>query len=345
MELNRKSFLEAIEAVLPGTANRSIIAGADRITAYKNRLYTTNGLISMSRVFEFPEEIEFSVNASDLHLTIKRLTTDEITLSMGNAKLIIKSGKSKASLGTYETQRNSVLWMEHPTWIELPSDYYDAMDYCMIPGNKSQLSGIFFSGLAAMSTDTKRINYVTLSSDSPQFWINDASAKAILKAGNVFTAFAVEPGEVWFRSDDLFIAVKRLNDELYQYKSIKEYHEMCKEEESYPLPKGLAEAVVRAAPFIELEEKAHPVSLFISNEGIEITSKNGTDSYVELVEFDEAAEFPATTVIVDYAMLLHAMKKCDRFAIKDLTKGQYSYTMMVLYGNGSTVMLNTMRGE
>ena len=161
----------------------------------------------------------------------------------------------------------------------------------------------------------------------------------------MFTAFAVEPGEVWFRSDDLFIAVKRLNDEMYQYKSIKEYHEMCKEEESYPIPKGLAEAVIRAAPFIELEEKAHPVSLFISNEGIEITSKNGTDSYVELVEFDEVVEFPATTVVVDYAMLLHAMKKCDRFAIKDLTKGQYSYTMMVLYGNGSTVMLNTMRGE
>ena len=165
---------------MPGTSARSIVVGADRVSFHKNRLYTTNGLISMMSAFSTEEPLECAVNASDLLTTLKRLDADEVDVALEKDHLRIKAGRSKANLGIFELQRNSALWMAKPVYIEMPSEYYDALEYCVIPGNKYPFSGAFFSGNAAMSTDGKRINYVKLSMDSPQFWINDQCAKVIL---------------------------------------------------------------------------------------------------------------------------------------------------------------------
>jgi hypothetical protein len=181
--------------------------------------------------------------------------------------------------------------------------------------------------------------------DFPRFWINDNCVKVLIKCGNVFDRISVTDAHVWFTSDDLLVAVKRLNDEKYQIKGIQEFQAMCTEEivKPFDIPPGLYEAIQRAAPFTSLEEKVHPIRLAFSTSGIEVSAKQGLDSFEETID----AELPVEVAYlsVDYAQLLYGLKKSTKMGITTLKRGLYEFTMLVLYNDKSTLMLNAMRVE
>lgn len=344
MLINREDFLKSLEAVMPATSNSSVVVGYDRIAFYKNKVYATNGIISIAHKCVFPKPIECSVKVSDILAIIKRMEDDEVDVAHIKNKLVIKAGKAKASIGTYDIQKNSSLWIQTPTYIELPSDYYDAINCCMVPKNKSNLAGIYVSGNAIMSTDGKYINYATLSKDSATFWINDVSAKALIKAGNIFTEYAVESNEVWLNSEDLTIVIKRLQDTSYQSSAIKWYYDACKDTaNTVEIPANTLSVIDRASLFSNTDGQINPITLFISEIGIEITSGSGENSYTELVEFMEVPMIESTTIRVDCGALAQAIKNCNRFKVQNITRNDHSYTMLVLFGHSNVVMLNTLR--
>lgn len=345
MTVNRTELVKALEVVMPGTATESILAGGSRVTIYNNRLYTTRDILSISTPFVFPESLEVSVSADDFFSVLKRFTEENIQISVKDNSLIVKAGRAKATMRIYPMAKNSPLFFESPTLIELPSDYFDAIVSCYIPGNKTTHAGVFFEGMASMSTDGKRINYVELSKDSPRFWINDLSAKTLIRMGNVFTVYGVSPSHVWFVSDTATIAVKRLNDEKYQSEAITSYYSLCKasEVDHFDVPEGLYEATMRAAPFTTLDDALYPVTLNISKEGIEVNTKGNADSYEEFVEYLDPLDIAEVSLKVDYAQFLYGLKKSTLMGVRSITKGDHNYLMLVLYGANSTLMINTLR--
>lgn len=345
MKVDRLKLIAALEIVVPGASTSTQISGCDRVTAFNGHLYTFSDTIAIRTKFKFPEELEVSVSIYDLLTTLKRYTVPEVSIELKDAVLILKGGKAKASLKTFPVMKNSVLYLAPPPMIDLPSDYYDAFVSCLIPGNKTTFAGILFDGFSAMSTDRNRINFVEFSKDSPRFWINDSGVKVIIKAGNIFTSYGVSMSHLWVMDGTTVMTFRRLNDEQYQTDLIRTYYGMCKIEEvpNFDIPVGLLEAANRAAPFTATEENLHPIEITISPEGIEVKTHSGSDAYEELVEFDDPLDVEPVTLKVDYTQFLYGLKKSTKMGVKHIQRETHEYLMLVLYGERSTLMLNTLK--
>jgi len=337
MIVNRKLLVDQLSMVLPATGTGP--EGSSRVVFENNALSAYNGHIAI----EVPcsmKDIACSVNASELTTILRRFDTAECDISLTEDKFIIKAGKAKASLKLFPIVHSSCLFLDRPTGIPFPSDYHDALATCHIPGNKHLLAGAFFSGTSAVSTDGMRINHVTLSEDTNKFWINDTAIKTILKYGNVFTQYAITDGHVWFRNDELVIAVNRLNDELYKIDKVKAYVETCKDVDTVYIPEGLYAVVQRSAPFTETEQSLQPIQLSFLPTGIYVAVDTAHGAYEEMVEFEDELPVAEETVRVDYAHLLYALKRSNAIGIKHIGDDR----MLVLVSETGIVMLGTLGG-
>lgn len=345
MKIDRVDFLKAVNSVYPICTKKSRVAHSERITFFKNRLYATNGNMSASERFEFPEPVELAVDGLKLHSALNLLTTSTIEVDATETHFILKSGKTKITLSVYDIQKNSVLYIDATETIPLPSDYFDAIALSNIQNNKSNLEGIVVSGMRAVSSDkTKQIRYIELSEDAPNFWIDGESASTLNHYGNIFTDYAVSDSHVLFYSDTIILAFARKNDMTYPLSNVDYYYDIGKKDANtvYPLPKDLITIVKNASQIVNTENKAKMITVSISPYDIAIEASSGGVDYNDAIIFSEPIEIGETSFILDSTVLLGVLPFCDSFAITKLQKdAQTVYTMLTLYGKNSIFMLNT----
>lgn len=302
MKINRTEFMKALETCLPATDTQN-----DVFFISKDRVQCATALMHIIHWFDFPEPFAATVKASDFYQLIKKFTAEELDVSVDETHVHLKSGKSKAKLALLSAKMAGN-W-PHATLepVELPSNFFEVVDACFIPSNKSVMSGIYFSETEVVSSDRVKLNYATLDASMPTFWISDPAIKIIMKHPYL-DSYSYKNNTLYLKGEGIELAFKLLNHEQYPKKVFDKFRDVVMgcTDNAIELPDELLDAVKRAIPMVEKGSDGQFVSLTFASGSIIVQSEKGTGDYEE--ELETESDFEFEPVLVDYRHLEYGIK-------------------------------------
>ncbi len=127
MQVNRELLLSRLEAVSPGLASRELIEQSSCFVFKGGRIMTFNDEIACS--IESPIDVEGAVAAKPLLDLLGRLSEQDLDVSLGSSKLLIKGNRRRAEIVMESEIHLPVDSVEVPAeWIELDPDFCEAVN-------------------------------------------------------------------------------------------------------------------------------------------------------------------------------------------------------------------------
>lgn len=329
MLIQKKELIESLKLCMPGIETGSaVLQGADSFIFKDGWIYTYNDVISvmvpLNQKDLVDEKIEGCVKAEEFFKIVSKLPSDDIKFSiMEDGNWLLKCGKAKVQMTLldfdFESRLKNII-PDEKNWIDLSDDFVSGLSCCRMSGNKSQLSGIYFSGNNIVSTDGNQMNFYTGKDvDFPDFWITDNSANELLKFKK-FTSMKINGNWVHFKTEDGSVfSVKTLQAQQYPFDKIKTIIDASDPEKAelhHKFPKELFSAIDRAVSFsMEMSESSNVVRLTISKDKLEVFSERSSGKYVEKVSWDENIEkdFEPFIIYVDVSMMQFMANKTTEF--------------------------------
>jgi len=352
MKINRIKFLSVLKQVMPGIESDSVLLeGSDTFIFHDGFIHTYNDNISVSIPFPILDKsnnpVSGAIKAKDFYNLLNRYSGDTITLIPKLDKWLLKSENAVAELTLLEnTLIDKVKGLSDTKnkYINIPEKFIEGISICLFSSNKSVLAGIFVENEIISSTDEIRINwYNMVTSINNSFWITDEACKELVKLNNL-KSISISDSWVHFKTEDKTIfSCKRLNQENYPIKMIKELVERNQKEKtdiSNRLPEGLMAAINRAAALSTNIESFDTIKLTFSNENIEVYSERTSGKYTETVAWEKPLkrEIEPISIFVDYAMIENGIKYSKSFYLKK-TKDQKKESMKIIFSNPNGIQL------
>lgn len=352
MKINRIEFLIALKQVMPGIESDSVLLeGSDSFIFHDGYIHTYNDNISVSIPFLITDKnngnVSGAIKAKDFYNLLNRYSGDSIHLIPKKDKWILKSENAVAELTLLENtliDKVKGLFDDKNKYINIPEKFIEGISICLFSSNKSVLAGIFVENEIITSTDEIRINWYNVGvSINNSFWIADEAAKELIKLNNL-KSISISDSWVHFKTEDKTIfSCKRLNQENYPIKMIKDLVERNQKEKtdiSNKLPEGLMAAINRAAALSTNIESFDTIKLTFSNENIEVYSERASGKYTETVAWEKPLkrEIESISIFVDYAMIENGIKYSKSFYLKK-TKDQKKESMKIIFSNPNGIQL------
>lgn len=361
MVIQKKELLESLKMAMPGIETGSaVLQGADSFVFHDGKIFTYNDVISVVVPLNLEglleEGIEGCVKAEEFFKIISKFPSDNIKFTVGeNGTWLLKCGKAKAEMTLLDfdfKKRFDSISVDEESWIDLSDDFTLALGSCRMSTNKTQLSGIFFSGKDAISTDGNQMNqFVMNSSEVSTFWISDNSANELLKLKKL-VAMQVQGNWAHFKSEDgTIFSVKTLQVESYPFDRIKTIIDTSDPSKSIlhaRFPKELFNAIDRAVSFSINISEASAVRLSISKEKIEVSSERSSGKYSEKVSWEEEFknDFDPFIVYVDASMMeFVAQRTVEFYTLKGPMRNGKTLPRLLFVTESSKHLLSTLDGE
>ena len=175
MKIKRSELLQALNAVKPGLATKSVVQQMEHVIFTGQDIITYNEQTGI--LYPFETEFEASVNYNDLYKIITKIKKDEIDLTVEGSELLITTKTTKAGLVTMNTgeidESLNGLINQLPDeengleWQNLPSDFIDGALLC-IPATSRDLSQgtlacLYVNGTNMICSDNQRVSWYELS--------------------------------------------------------------------------------------------------------------------------------------------------------------------------------------
>ncbi len=240
--MKREELLHALSIIKPGLSNKEIVEQTTHFAFKDGEAFTYNDQISIN--CEFDVGFEGAVKAEEFFQIIDKLKEDEVDLKIKNGKLLIESGKTKASLSV-ETDI-SLPEIEIPEdWLPLPENFTDAMHFCSFSVgeniNKFEFTCLNIIEDSIISCDNHRITKKELDAKiEVPFLLLGSSAKQLEKYKPI--EYALSDNWIHFQNNEGVIFNCRTVEALYP--DVDQLFEI--EGEEIELPKELEEAVSKA---------------------------------------------------------------------------------------------------
>ena len=351
MKVNRIEFLTALKQVMPGIEFDSVLLeGSDSFIFHDGYIHTYNDNISVSIPFPITDKnnmnVSGAIKAKDFYNLLNRYSGDSIHLIPKKDKWILKSENAIAELTLLENTLIDKVksLINKDKFYSIPEKFIEGISICLFSSNKSVLAGIYVEDNIITSTDEIRINWYDIKdSVEASFWISDEASKELVKLNNL-KSISISDSWVHFKTDDKTIfSCKRLNQENYPIKMIKELVERNQKEKtdiSNKLPEGLMAAINRAAALSTNIESFDTIKLTFSNENIEVYSERTSGKYTETVAWEKPLkkEIEPISIFVDYAMIENGIKYSKSFYLKK-TKDQKKESMKIIFFNPNGIQL------
>lgn len=351
MKINRTEFLKVLKQVMPGIESDSVLLeGSDTFIFHDSFIHTYNDNISVSVPFIITDKnnnpVSGAIKAKDFFTLLNRYQGDSIHLIPKIDKWILKSENATAELTLLENTLIDKVknLINNDKFHTIPEKFIEGISICLFSSNKSVLAGIYVEDNIITSTDEIRINWYDIKdSINNSFWIADEAAKELIKLNNL-KSISISDSWVHFKTEDKTIfSCKRLNQENYPIRMIKELVERNQKEKtdiSNKLPEGLMEAINRAAALSTNIESFDTIKLTFSNENIKVYSERTSGKYTETVAWEKPLkkEIEPISIFVDYAMIENGIKYSKSFYLKK-TKDQKKESMKIIFSNPNGIQL------
>jgi len=174
MKIKRSELLEALNAVKPGLATKTVVQQMEHVIFTGQDIVTYNEQTGI--LYPFETDFEASVNYNDLYKIITKIKKDEVELTVEESELLITTKTTKAGLVTMTTDEidesldglinqlpNEVNGLD---WQDIPSDFIDGALLC-IPAVSQDLSQgtlacLYINNDNLICTDNQRISWYKL---------------------------------------------------------------------------------------------------------------------------------------------------------------------------------------
>lgn len=256
MKTNRKKFIDVLQAVKPGLAQREIIEHSTSFIFKDNQLMTYNDEVSVRHKLgkEFKELDGCAIQSKELFALLNKLTDEEIEIEVTDSELKVQGKKNKAGIKLEAANiEEFVNALGKPKdWESLPASFLTAIGFCMFSAGKDMtkplLTCIYVKGQDVLSSDDKRITHYELGNKADlEELLIPASVAKDLKSYTP-TEYSVTDGWLHFRNEEEVVFSCRTMEGTYSATKAMQIIDSV-EGETAKLPAGLPEALERAGIF------------------------------------------------------------------------------------------------
>ena len=284
MKIKTKDLLEALEIVKPGLATKEQIAQTTAFAFMGDRIVTYNDEISISHPVE-GLEIKGAIQAEELYSLLKKITKDEIDITLSANEIILKSGRIETGFTLHQEIKLPLDEIDViGTWQKVPSGFLKGLKF-VIPCCSKDMSNpvltcvhINEAGFIEASDGFRLVQYALKDAEMPTFLIPAMSAIEVLK---------LEPSElsktnswVHFRSEfGTIISCRIFTD---KFPNTTPHFKVKGEKITFPtsLPEVLNRAVVFSKRDHFIDEN---VDIDIIEDKIKVSSKSDSGWFKEIL--------------------------------------------------------------
>lgn len=225
MQVKRTELLKALDALRPGLGKKGIVEQMNHFGFTGEEIVTYNDFISI--IYPFKTDFECSVPADELYKIIDNLSSDDLKMELKDEKLMLKAGKSKASIRIQDGEHilqgiKDSGFHDIKKWKGVPDDFKEGLNLCLFSVSKDmtdlRLTAIFVDHEALMSVDQLRCsryifreNKKGIDEIAGNFFIPGSSVQELLKFDGI-QEFAKNDRWVFFKNKDGVIFASKLLD-------------------------------------------------------------------------------------------------------------------------------------
>ena len=221
MKIQKADLLQALNAVKPGLATKTVIQQMENVLFTGQDMITYNDQICV--LYPFETDFTASVNYNDLYKIANKVATEDLEVTLVDNELRIKTKSTKAGLliveGDEINDSINELVSQLPNddnefkWQELYKDFMEGALLC-IPASSHDMSQgtlacLYTNGSDLICTDNLRVSWFALKeSMNAEFFIKAATVREL--AAFEFTQFCVSGSWVHFQTGNSVVFSTRL---------------------------------------------------------------------------------------------------------------------------------------
>ncbi len=353
VQTEKTKMVDAMRAVMPGVEKgTSGIEGANLFLFKDNRLFTYNGVTSVSVPFEMGGA-KFGVKAVDIFAFVSKLDNLLVNIDLVMDKedpakvksIKVTSGKAKANFALADTSEieKYLEGIAFEVGKPCPENFAEAFALTTIKNNiHAEMKGVVTTKIGdktfLAASDKRRISVHELNGEMEEFKVDDDVLADALKLGNPKTYAIVGPWlHLGFDGDVTFSCIRQ---DLSQFNAPQMLAAMDRLYTIAPavegkLPKALPEAIARVSALADVANANTGLTarLTFTPEGITAyTEKSGSGNAEELVPWDADVKFAndgeAVCAWVSINILLEAGNKVTDFKVVCTNTERKSYAFL-----------------
>ena len=187
--IKRTELLGVLNSIRPGLARKGIVEQSTHFMFLGKDVATFSDQIAIIHPFEtaFP----FSVKGDEFYKLISGITEEDLTFSLTEGKISIKSKSTKAGMSTIVDDKDRVdklvvnLKKEMKDWQDIPKDMISGLYLAMFSAAKDlsqgTLSCIYVTGKDILSSDSLRASWYEMESEVDDFLIPAKDVAELVK--------------------------------------------------------------------------------------------------------------------------------------------------------------------
>lgn len=280
MIVNRETLLRDLETIAPGLSSRDIIEQSSCFVFKNNRIYTYNDEICCS--IESPLSIEAAVIAEPMLAILRRLTEEQVEISVDQEQLVIKGKARKACIRMYKEVLLPVDTVEVSNeWRELPEGFLEAVKLCCECASKDEsqfiLTCVHIHPNWIEACDNQQAGRYHLDTGfTNSVLVRRDSLKNIVSVG--VTEVGLTENWLHFKSaNGLTISCRRYVEQYPDLNSI-----VAIQGQPIRLPKGLIEAAENAKIFSSQNVEDDTILLTIEQDRVKVEGEGANGRYKEV---------------------------------------------------------------
>lgn len=351
VQTEKTKMVDAMRAVMPGVEKgTSGIEGANLFLFKDNRLFTYNGVTSVSVPFEMGG-VKFGVNASNLFAFVSKLNDLQVNIDFVMDKddpekiksVKVSSGKAKATFALSDTTEIEK-YLEGITFTEgkpCPANFNDAFALTIIKNNiHAEMKGVVTTNVGdktfIAASDKRRISIHELDGQMEEFKVDDDVLSDALKLGNPKTYAIAGPWlHLGYDGEVTFSCIRQDLSKFNAPAMIAAMDKLCAQEPLVEgkLPQGLADAISRVSALAGAANTntGLTVRLTFNKDGITAYAEKKDGNAEELVSWDTDVKFANDEVVqswVSISILLEAGNKVTNFKVVCTNPVRKSYAFL-----------------
>jgi len=250
MKINRQELLDTLSLIKPGLANNEMVEQATHFIFEAGEIYTYNDQITISHQLETGLD-GIAIAANAFYRLLEKLKEPELDCVIKDNQLVIKSGKTKASIAIEKEIKIPVIDLPED-WIELPSNFNQAIKFSLFSISNDMtrpaLTCLNISKDAVLSCDNYRVTEYKLDSKiKKKFFLAGSSARVLIRYNPV--EYAIDKSWIHFTNEAGTIFSCRTMQ--VDYPDVSPLFSV--EGEKVALPKDLIDTIDRTGVFVSTE--------------------------------------------------------------------------------------------
>ena len=351
MVIDRLKLINDVAHALPGIAVGNIaLEGADTLVFSEGHVYSYNSTVSVDVKLSEDVKLSGSVKAQDFYNCLTKLPGNTIDIEMSEQSWKISDGKIRVSMkllpvGTMLDALKS-LRTSDDGWIAVDGkEFQSVLKVCFIRDN-SAVSGVFFRGNKAFSTNRWIVNRCEMNSEYPEFWLSVNGVTELMKWDN-FEAVKFEKQWLHLRSSDgVIFSLRTLCVDNYPIANIEK---ILADMDGYEkvttlgLSDAFSKAIRRASVFSDVVEQHDTISISFGKE-VKILGKRVSGDFEEIVDGMTTSFDSPIEMIFDLTEFVTSDGLFDSFSIlsKDGNVDTGSPVHVVLSGDGRIKLFTSL---